>query len=423
MRYRVWLINGMIIYLAVMGLSACHNDTNSVVNITSATEQVPSSEPIITDLETEDTITVSESQNDIKEADLNEDELIPEYEITQTLYQELRASDGVLLARNEFNQPVFHGSSFEVNRMNEAFRADLDGIDLSAFDGTPEEYDSREGYTYSEAQWGRVAGYLVNWEERYRNHQYISFIGTYEWDGLGPHGGYDISGRTFNVLTGEVMSLADIMRIPADELEETIYQEYISYHMALGDGFDIMAQGHVEPLDNGKILQRYIESVKAQCGEDAVFWLDDDGVHIFFEQYTFDYATGLSELLIPYTRNDLLKDEFVISLSENKRDELTNRISTDDYILPESDLRIYTSDELRVLSSKELRLARNEIYARHGRIFSADDLNFYFSSKSWYTPRYEAAETDALGDSLFNEFELANLDLIVDMENQNAKVN
>jgi len=410
MRYHVWLINGVIIFLVVMGVAACHNYT-------------PSSVFNITDLETEDMITVSETQNGINETALNEDELIPEYEITQTLYQELRASDGVLLARNEFNQPVFHGSSFKVNQMNEVFKEELNGVDLSDFDWTVEAYDSHEGYTYMEAQEGRVAGNLVNWEESYRNHQYLSFIGVYEWDGLGVHGSYDISGHTFHVLTGEEMSLADIMRIPADELRETMYQEYISYHTALDDGYGIMAQGHEESLDDGTVNQYYIDSVKAQCGENAVFWLDDDGVHIFFYQYTFYYAAGLSELIIPYTRDDLLKAEFVISSSESPGGELTNRNSTDDYILPESDLRIYTSDELRVLTPEELRLARNEIYARHGRIFSADDLNCYFLGKSWYTPRYEAAEIDALGDGLFNEFELANRDLIVDMEKQKAKVN
>ena len=55
-----------------------------------------------------------------------------------------------------------------------------------------------------------------------------------------------------------------------------------------------------------------------------------------------------------------------------------------DYILPDSDSRAYTYDELSNLSQDELRLAINEIYARHGRIFDAADLQNYFNSKSWY---------------------------------------
>ena len=46
-----------------------------------------------------------------------------------------------------------------------------------------------------------------------------------------------------------------------------------------------------------------------------------------------------------------------------------------EYILSESNVRIYTKEELENLSDEELRLARNEIYARHGRIFSSDAEN------------------------------------------------
>lgn len=52
-----------------------------------------------------------------------------------------------------------------------------------------------------------------------------------------------------------------------------------------------------------------------------------------------------------------------------------------EYILPDSDSRAYTYDELSSLSNDELRLAINEIYARHGRIFDAADLQNYFNSK------------------------------------------
>ena len=36
------------------------------------------------------------------------------------------------------------------------------------------------------------------------------------------------------------------------------------------------------------------------------------------------------------------------------------------------------------LTKSELRLARNSIYARHGRIFSSPDLRDYFDAKEWY---------------------------------------
>jgi outer membrane protein assembly factor BamB/uncharacterized membrane protein YjgN (DUF898 family) len=41
---------------------------------------------------------------------------------------------------------------------------------------------------------------------------------------------------------------------------------------------------------------------------------------------------------------------------------------------------------LERLEKPALRLKRNEIYARHGRVFQSDDLRQYFSSQPWYRP-------------------------------------
>lgn len=75
-----------------------------------------------------------------------------------------------------------------------------------------------------------------------------------------------------------------------------------------------------------------------------------------------------------------------------------------DYILPDSDSRVYTYDELSNLSQDELRLAINEIYARHGRIFDAADLQNYFNSKSWYNGTVSA---DDFSEGVFNTYEKA----------------
>ncbi len=108
--------------------------------------------------------------------------------------------------------------------------------------------------------------------------------------------------------------------------------------------------------------------------------------------------------------------KLAIPFAEGFEGETSDGISPEEYILPECDTRVYTKEELSVLSAEELRLARNEIYARHGRMFSAEDLKNYFQSKSWYTPQYEGTEFDAKGDSILNECEIANRNLIVELE-------
>lgn len=108
--------------------------------------------------------------------------------------------------------------------------------------------------------------------------------------------------------------------------------------------------------------------------------------------------------------------KLAIPFAEGLEGETSDGISPEEYILPECDTRVYTKEELSALSAEELRLARNEIYARHGRMFSAEDLKNYFQSKSWYTPQYEGTEFDAKGDSILNECEIANRNLIVELE-------
>jgi hypothetical protein len=55
-----------------------------------------------------------------------------------------------------------------------------------------------------------------------------------------------------------------------------------------------------------------------------------------------------------------------------------------DYVLPYSSIRKLTDNDLRNLTKNDLRLARNEIYARYGRVFRDASLQRYFDSKSWY---------------------------------------
>ena len=54
------------------------------------------------------------------------------------------------------------------------------------------------------------------------------------------------------------------------------------------------------------------------------------------------------------------------------------------YILPNSSTEYLTWEDYASLSRWELVLARNEIFARHGRLFQNQDIQAYFNSCSWY---------------------------------------
>lgn len=89
---------------------------------------------------------------------------------------------------------------------------------------------------------------------------------------------------------------------------------------------------------------------------------------------------------------------------------------TGEYYFPESNSRYLTDEELANYSSADLELAKNEIYARHGRQFVTDYIAQYFEGKSWYQGTVDPETFDAQQDSIFNEYELANIAKIVEWE-------
>jgi serine/threonine protein kinase len=132
-----------------------------------------------------------------------------------------------------------------------------------------------------------------------------------------------------------------------------------------------------------------------------------------FEEYNITYGDGSQKMKTfnSTTRVKVLAEgqlavNELLNLQEDK-DTSNGDTAVDpgDYILPNSDTTIITEADIANFSPEQLRLARNEIYARHGYEFKSEDLQNYFSQKLWYTP-----------DPLFNEF------MISDIEKQNAEL-
>lgn len=93
--------------------------------------------------------------------------------------------------------------------------------------------------------------------------------------------------------------------------------------------------------------------------------------------------------------------------------EEEQKVLSGDYILPESNTRYYSEEEIRDLTDREVLFALNEIYARRGRIFAGEEFRRYFESKSWYNGTIPAEEFDANQNERFNEYEKANISLLV----------
>jgi len=88
-------------------------------------------------------------------------------------------------------------------------------------------------------------------------------------------------------------------------------------------------------------------------------------------------------------------------------------VSDTNYVLPESSTRTYTKAELSSLTDQQLWIARNEIYARHGRLFSNQELQTYFNGKSWYKGTIKPEDFD---ESVLSSVERENVKTIQAVE-------
>lgn len=129
----------------------------------------------------------------------------------------------------------------------------------------------------------------------------------------------------------------------------------------------------------------------------------------------YDDMGGLSE-----SQGEMAESEAIFETEPEDVDSpsITVEEGNDTYLLPESASRFYSKEELEGLDDKQLYLARNEIYARLGRKFKAEELDQYFRGKNWYQPKYEPSAFDQKGDGVFNPYELFNRNLIISIEEE-----
>lgn len=214
---------------------------------------------------------------------------------------------------------------------------------------------------------------------------------------------------------------------------------YIKPFDALQEGSEIYAIGtvvsksHEEKISKeiGSVVYRYtIETSETlENGLKVSYWsvseidfdIQDTAVaygKIMDIQDNFVYLTQCN--IITYEDYLQFISKHPVSESQppivNHESEVKKEDSEYVYLIEGSDSRYLTESEVTSLSEEELRLARNEIFARHGRKFETPDLNEYFNQQPWYYGYLSAEEFD---DTVLNEYEKANLDLIKLVENRN----
>lgn len=106
-----------------------------------------------------------------------------------------------------------------------------------------------------------------------------------------------------------------------------------------------------------------------------------------------------------------LTDEEIAEINAKKEERMRA-----EYIFPDSDKKYLSKNEIKSIDLEELAFARNEIFARHGYIFTDETYREYFENKSWYQGTIAADQFNP--DKEFNNFEKRNVELIQQVEDE-----
>lgn len=154
----------------------------------------------------------------------------------------------------------------------------------------------------------------------------------------------------------------------------------------------------------------------------SMAWTNDS--ELTNELSDIEISDGYFIVWIENTRNDpdteevmefVSSTEYSITFYYNDYEDDYDDNEFQEYILEDSGTRYLTKTDLMGLSEEECRLARNEIYARHGRMFKDESLQDYFEAFDWYYPSIQPGDFE---ESMLNEYEIYNRDLIVEYEEE-----
>ncbi|MBR4326211.1 MAG: YARHG domain-containing protein, partial [Bacteroidales bacterium] len=156
-----------------------------------------------------------------------------------------------------------------------------------------------------------------------------------------------------------------------------------------------------ESLNGEKFEVQVSDGNMAQCfklNDGKIYWVEftDKGIDLYNAVWDDDNPVGY------YKQSTFYK-------SLTKKDQITE-ILTGQY--PYTSMKLVLPSELDYFSKAQLRVMRNEIYARHGYVFSSADLKAHFAKMSWYKPLNDNSKVQ------LSELEQLNVDLIKAWENK-----
>lgn len=231
----------------------------------------------------------------------------------------------------------------------------------------------------------------------------LSYIGLPEYNKA-----YELPGyQTADAGNTGDSSSADTQNNSSFDVQQTDKKASVEFYVSVSESFD--------EYMNHNVTSSYSSGMIADSGYDSdSYGSDSYNSYSGYDNYSgynndSSYYGGYDD---DYDYDDYDYDDYD---DEDDYDDYDDEYDySSEYILPDSDSRYYTMDELKGMTAEQCRLARNELYARHGRMFDDEELQSYFDSCSWYNGTIKPSDFKDL--DYFNDYEIANRDLILKYE-------
>lgn len=164
------------------------------------------------------------------------------------------------------------------------------------------------------------------------------------------------------------------------------------------------------PITSTLIQLSAIETAEFSGKSVARFTIGNKTYYAYADNVSFDKGVPAMYSIDAVPTGDVYYGQPVYSITK------ISSYATDSYVLAESSKKLLTEADLAGLTKAQLDLARNEIFARHGRVFKRQELQKYFESKSWYKKNSSYNYTN---DYLnLSDIELKNAKFILAYENR-----
>jgi hypothetical protein len=215
----------------------------------------------------------------------------PAVEIRQTIKEELKSDNGTLLCVIDYSRPVFTGSSKADKKIEQAYVKEEKRVIKKA---NQLKRKAEEEYARASTAGEKFIGpayYQVKAVETSDKHNVISFLSQGSEYEFGAHPVEWREGNTFSLKTGKKLRVDDVLAVNKNNAADIIFREF---NLVFGS----------------KMIEGSEKSAWEQSGLNAVFALQNDGVHIYYDQDTIYHAFGIPDLIIPYSRTDLVKAPF-----------------------------------------------------------------------------------------------------------------